>query len=163
MIVEFFKAVIMLKSPLLNLAVRLIVGFIFILAAAGKIAEPAQFAKEIANYQILPLFTVNIVALILPWLELVVAILLMLGIRIKANATLISAMLVFFILAIAAAMVRGLNIDCGCFSNSDTLVGWRKIFEDLGLLMGSLYLIFFPAKKYTLENIIKNDLLQQSV
>lgn len=74
-----------LANPYLSLLIRLFIGFLFIAAAVDKIAQPAEFAKNVANYHIPPYSLTNIVALTLPWLEFVVGLLLLLGVRVKAD------------------------------------------------------------------------------
>jgi len=142
-----------LENKYLSLALRLFVGFVFIYAGMGKIFEPAVFAKEIYNYHILPDFLINVSALVLPWLEVVIGVFLIAGIRIKANAALSGILMAVFMIAILSAMFRGLNINCGCFSDEITLVGWGKILEDTGYLLGSVYLYFFPFSKFSVENL----------
>jgi putative oxidoreductase len=146
-----------LANPYLSLLIRLFIGFLFIAAAVDKIAQPAEFAKNVANYHIPPYSLTNIVALTLPWLEFVVGLLLLFGVRVKAASILTSGMLIMFIILIASAMIRGFNISCGCFSQSGaaaaevSTVGWKKIFEDIGLLLCSIYLTYFPQSALSLE------------
>lgn len=144
-----------LENSYLNLIVRLFLGVFFLLAAIGKAAEPALFAKEIANYAIVPEPMINLVALFLPWTELVVSIFLIFGIRLKSSAAITSILLIIFIIAVGSAMARGLDINCGCFSQKIQYVGWPKILENTGLLLLALYLFFFPAKKLTIENLVE--------
>lgn len=143
-----------LNNPYLSLAARLLVAFVFIYAAIGKIVDPQTFSKEISNYGILPFFVINLSALILPWLELFSGILLLAGISIKTNALIIGGLLFVFIVAVAIAMAKGLNINCGCFSHRIVYIGWKKIFENTGLFICCAYIFFFPVKKFTLERFI---------
>ena len=149
----------LLSHPLLSLAARLFLGFLFVAAAIDKIALPDEFAKNVANYHIPPFELTNIVALTLPWIELVAGLLMVFGVRVKASSVVIGGMLVLFIILIASAMIRGYNIACGCFSQSAsataelTTVGWKKIFEDIGLLVLSIYLFYFPNSNFSLENL----------
>lgn len=148
-----------LSHPLLSLTVRLFLGFLFIAAAIDKIALPDEFAKNVANYHIPPFALTNFVALTLPWIEFAAGLLMIFGIRVKANSLVISLMLIMFVILIASAMIRGFNIQCGCFSQGGaaateaSTVGWKKIFEDMGLLVLSVYLFFFPASFLSLENL----------
>lgn len=156
-----------LAHPLLSLAVRLFLGFLFIAAAIDKIAQPDEFAKNVANYHIPPFALTNIVALTLPWIEFAAGLLMIFGIRVKANSFLISIMLMMFIILIASAMLRGFNIQCGCFSQGGagaseaSTVGWKKIFEDIGLLVLSVYLFFFPTSSFSLENLNSTVRMEQ--
>ncbi len=142
-----------LKNPYLSLAVRLVIGGIFIFWSIGKINDPSKFVEEIMNYRMLPEFIVNIFALVLPWVELISGFLLVLGVRVKAGSAVISGLLIMFIIAIITAMARNLNIGCGCFTESAQKVGWPKLGEDLLMLTGALYIFFFPAKRFTIENV----------
>jgi uncharacterized membrane protein YphA (DoxX/SURF4 family) len=143
----------LLNNDYLILASRLFLGFFFVLAAIGKIADPTTFAKEMGNYQIFPFFSLNIFALILPWLELISGMMLIFGIKLKANSIITGGLLIIFIIAVFSAMMRGLNINCGCFSNKITIVGWNKILENTGLLLLAIALYFTQSRKFSfLEN-----------
>ncbi len=145
-----------LSNKYLQLAARLIVGFIFVYAGIGKIAEPETFANEIFKYHILPDFPINIIALVLPWLELVIGIFLIAGIRIRASATIASISMLVFLIAILSAMFRGLDINCGCFADKVVIVGWHKVLEDLGILVAALLPAIFTQNSFTLEEQISD-------
>ena len=142
-----------LENQYLNLAVRLVVGFLFVYAGIGKAADPNSFVKEIINYQIMPYSILNIMALSLPWIEVISGIFLMAGVRIKANSVIIGALLIVFIAAVSIAFARGLKINCGCFAGKVEEVGWRKIIENTSSLIGCVYLYFYPIQKFSVENL----------
>ncbi len=56
-----------LENKYLQILLRLILGVIFIYASLGKLFRPEDFAKAILRYEFLPLYFVNIVAIIMPW------------------------------------------------------------------------------------------------
>lgn len=141
-----------LLHPLTNLISRAFVGFIFLAFGLSKIAVPEQFAKEIANYALLPEFSLNIFALILPWIELIIGILLILGVRLRANAIIGSALMVIFILMVGLAWARGLDISCGCSSAHPQKVGLPKILENTGLLILLIISYISPNNQYSLEH-----------
>lgn len=133
------------------LVARIIVGFVFVMVSIGKISDPAHFAKEINNYNILPYMSVNFLAIIMPWIELICGLLIMFGVKLKANSFIIGSMLVVFIAAVASAWARGLNIDCGCYSNiAKQTVGLPKILENTGLIILTVSIWMFPKKEFTL-------------
>lgn len=149
-----------LHNPLFQLIARLVLGGVFLVAAIDKIAVPDAFAKSINNYHIVPTNLVNFSALLLPWLELLCSIFLIVGVRVKAAASLTSGMLVVFIVAIISAMIRGLDINCGCFSQAGvapTKVGWGKVFEDIGLLVAGIIILFSNGNKFSLESLVENS------
>jgi uncharacterized membrane protein YphA (DoxX/SURF4 family) len=143
-----------LTNPYLNLLARLVLGGLFVFAGLGKIAIPEAFAKEIANYQLVPYALVNIMAVTLPWLEVIAGIFIIAGVRLKASSAIVGALLVMFIGGILWAMSQGLKIDCGCFAQVEaTPVGWPKVFQNLGLLALAIYLFKFPLKTFSLESL----------
>jgi uncharacterized membrane protein YphA (DoxX/SURF4 family) len=130
----------------LALPARLYLGGIFVFASLHKIAEPGSFAVDIATYQILPLSLVNLMAVVLPWLELAAGAMLIAGLRTRAAALLVAGMMAMFTAAIAVALAKGLDLSCGCFASQgavDDPISWRTIARDLGWLLLALYVFLF--------------------
>lgn len=130
---------------------RIVIAFVFIYAGAEKISDPNSFSQAIYNYRIFPNEMINIFAIILPWIELVSGILLLFGISVKENSAIIGTLLLVFILLIGISMIRGLDINCGCFGKG-TPVGWRKIGENTLMLILALALIAFDSRKFSLND-----------
>jgi len=139
----------------LGLIFRLALGVIFLIAGYEKIISPADFASSIRNYRIVPHLAVNIMAITMPWLEFFCGIFLILGIFIRTSAMLVSLMLVVFSIAIISAIIRGLDIDCGCFKNilMAGKVGWNKFFQDILMLVMGLHIFLFPNHFLSVEAI----------
>jgi putative oxidoreductase len=126
---------------ILNFILRLALGGIFVYAGAGKIIDPAGFATDIGNYRLLPHDWIHLMAITLPWIEVVAGLLLILGVWKRASALLITLMLVAFIAAIGQAVARNLNIECGCFGTvGGRQVGLIAIAEDVAMLAAALWL-----------------------
>ena len=126
-----------IDNDLLTLIVRLVVGITFIYASYYKVLDPGSFAKSIWYYHLVPGNLINLLAIILPWIELVCGLGLIVGVFYRGSVFLISIMTMVFILAIASAIARGIDLDCGCFkaaesSSSDT---WISLWFDIGLLV----------------------------
>lgn len=151
-----------LNNPILLLIFRLVVGFIFLSFGASKIGIADQFAADIAKYAIMPEFSLNLVAIIVPWLEIVVGILLILGIRLKASAIFSIVLLLTFIAFVGFAMMMGFDINCGCSSTNPQKVGIPKLLENSGLLILSAIIFFFPNQKLTLEEFVIKSNNEQS-
>jgi uncharacterized membrane protein YphA (DoxX/SURF4 family) len=131
------------------LVLRIFLGSFYVIAGAVKISDPGQFAQAIANYRLLPHETLNSVAIILPWIEIVAGLFLIFGIWFLASAWLINAMTTMFIVAIAAAVARGLSIECGCFGTvGGRSTGIVSIIQDLILLTIGIWLVWRPEKKW---------------
>lgn len=134
----------LIKNPYLLCAFRVLIGFIFIFAGVEKIVEQESFAISIENYRILPIALINIVAITLPWVEVVAGILLIFGISIKENIVIINSLLLLFVFLIITAVLRGLDIDCGCFGTADgQKVGLLKILENTGLFISGIFVYIF--------------------
>ncbi|QWV94013.1 DoxX family membrane protein [Geomonas oryzisoli] len=103
------------RLPLIPLVLRVALGAVFIYAAVPKIADPVAFAGSVAAYRILPYFWSYLTAAVLPFLELICGVLLICGFRVKSGALIIGMLNLVFMAALASAMIRGLDIDCGCF------------------------------------------------
>ena len=136
------------KGPLVILC-RLVLGGVFIYASLDKIAHPAEFAKAIGNYHVLPFGLENLLALFLPWLELLTGILLIVGIMVDGATILIISMNIVFIFAISQALARGISIECGCFSVSTeggSNIGFQTILRDFVYLIMA-FIIFYRQDK----------------
>ena len=145
-----------LNNKYLLFTIRLFLGFVFIYASVTKISDPEGFAQAIYNYKLLPLFLINILAVILPWIELCAGILLIFGITVKENSAIINGLLLIFIIAIIISLFRGLDINCGCFGTVDgSKVGLIKILENIGLLILGFILIKSDSKFYSLLTEVK--------
>jgi cobalt-zinc-cadmium efflux system protein len=129
---------LLFKKPLL-FWVRLILGAVFIIASVDKIYHPAAFAQAIYNYQIIPGALINIMAIILPWLEVLLGLFLIIGLWLPGTVTLTNVLLLTFFGALVFNMARGLDVHCGCFSTSakgDPAAAWYLVRDAFFLLMG---------------------------
>jgi uncharacterized membrane protein YphA (DoxX/SURF4 family) len=116
--------------------IRIGLGTVFIYAGALKATTIVAFAGNIAAYQLLPYTANYVVAAVLPWLEIICGLLLIVGIRIRAASALIILLNAVFIVALSAALIRGLDIDCGCFKQGGAgkTTAWQALLRDLVLL-----------------------------
>jgi uncharacterized membrane protein YphA (DoxX/SURF4 family) len=131
-----------LASPWLTVRVQIALGVFFVAAALPKVVDPPAFAHMIYNYRIVPGAFVNLMALVMPWFELLTGVALILGLWTRTSAALIGALLGVFIVAISFNLARGNAIDCGCFdvsaagkSVAERLADMRwVVVRDLGML-----------------------------
>lgn len=144
--VRFFESKL---NGYISLGLRIYIGSVFIYASIHKIIHPDLFAIDIATYDILPLYLVNIMAIILPYMEFVSGILLIAGPFIKEAALMISAMMLMFLIAIIIALYKGINISCGCFASQGALedpISFKTVIRDSVWLLMSLYVLFFDRR-----------------
>jgi uncharacterized membrane protein YphA (DoxX/SURF4 family) len=140
------------KGPVVLVA-RLILGAVFIYASLDKIAHPAEFAKAIGNYHIVPFGLENLMALALPWLELIAGVCLIVGVMLDGATLMVVIMNIVFIFAISQALARGISIECGCFSvspESGDSIGIQTILRDIGYLMLAAVVWYRQEKQFEL-------------
>lgn len=132
-----------LASPWLTIRVQIALGVFFVAAALPKVVDPPGFAHMIYNYRLVPGAFVNLMALVMPWLELMAGLALILGIWARTSAAVIGALLLVFVAAISLNLARGNAIDCGCFdvtaagrSVAERLADMRRdVIRDAGMLV----------------------------
>jgi len=119
----------------LFLFLRIVLGCIFIYASFYKIESPGAFAHQIYNYKLLPPWAINPLAITLPWLQLFCGVALLFGWAKKAASFWILLMILVFQGAVASALIRGLNISCGCFKSGGAPATWTTFGRDSLLLL----------------------------
>jgi len=140
----FEKINVWTRQRVIILAARLILGGVFVFASIDKILHPAAFAEAIYNYQILPDNLINLTTIVLPWLELILGSLLIIGVWIPGSVFVCNLLLLTFIGVLIYNFSRGLDIHCGCFStepSEDPLSIWT-IARDALFLAPAVYLLF---------------------
>jgi cobalt-zinc-cadmium efflux system protein len=144
-----------LKKPVI-FWIRLILGAVFLVASADKIHHPAAFAQAIYNYQILPGALINIMAIVLPWVEVLLGLFLIFGFWPSGTVTLVNLLLAVFFGALVFNTARGLDVHCGCFSTStegSPATAWYLIRDGVFLLMAGY--LFFKTMKRTEQGMKK--------
>lgn len=157
-----------IKNSWIELAVRWFLGITFIYGSYYKIIEPAHFAKIIYGYYLFPDFSINLIAIVLPFLEFFTGLALILGIYPRSAALIILSMLFVFIIAISINLSRGMEFDCGCFSFNEagyTYSVWQLLIRDIFYFVLCLHILFFdPLRRWCLiqsGNILKNTSRQK--
>lgn len=103
------------SARILEWCLRWFAGLVFIYAAATKILVPCELAADIYQYRIAPGAVINIVAIILPSIELVLGACLITGIAPRGAALGITIILGFFLVLLTVNLFRGIDFECGCF------------------------------------------------
>ncbi len=105
-----------IKNRWIELAMRWILGLTFIYASIDKIAAPAEFAKIIYGYDLFPAAFINLIAIIVPFLEIITGLALVIGFYPRSAAIILNGILMAYIIALTINLVRGHEFDCGCFA-----------------------------------------------
>tara|TARA_Y100000590_G_scaffold31989_1_gene35357 strand:+ start:395 stop:844 length:450 start_codon:yes stop_codon:yes gene_type:complete len=128
------------------IVIRFLLGCMWVWASLDKILDSSQFSRDIANFHIIPFGLENLVAIVLPWLELLIGIGLIFGVMVDGAAYISSGLMLLFIVLISQAILRGFNIECGCGLKEGQLVGWEKILENI-VFFGASYMVLTRPKK----------------
>lgn len=141
------KMVKLLQNRWADLALRLIVGSVFLYAGTVKLTAPQTFADNIATFRLLPTELVGLLALGLPPFEVALGGLLVSGVWRRTAALGALGLSGVFALALISAMLRGLDVDCGCMGGHDTpssLQGWISLGRDT-LLAAAAWVIHLTS------------------
>jgi putative oxidoreductase len=142
---------------------RLILGFVLLAAAPHKILNPEAFALTVARYDILPVWAVSPLALVLPWLEVVLGCLLVADVLMGPALWLTNGLFTAFAAALTLAMFRGLDVGCGCFSATTSSSMLFALVRDLtllglGIVMAIIYQrIYAPLRRHPMPEKISNE------
>lgn len=118
----------------ITLAVRVLVGALFVSAGLLKVGHFNDLAAAIAGFRILPEAVIAPLAVVLPFFEIGLGIYLILGLFTRAAAIIAAVQLCLYAAAIASAVIRHIPANCGCFGPQDQApADWPHVFIDLAL------------------------------
>ena len=139
-----------------GLFARLTLGGVIFAAGALKVTTPYKSAAAMRAYELLPISIANFFGYVLPWFEVGLGALLILGVATRLSGFIAGSLMIVFIFAIASAWARGLSIDCGCFGGGGQVAPGetkylQEIVRDFGLAFLGFYLYWRPHTKWALE------------
>jgi len=151
-VVDKFKV----AQPWLTLLARLILGAVLLVAGALKVPNLPKSAMAVRAYEMLPIPMANFLGYTLPWIEIGLGLLLIVGVTVKISGGLGGLTMLAFIIAIAQAWARGLSIDCGCFGGGGTIDPedtkyLSEIIRDIGLMGLGIFLYLYPKGRFAIE------------
>jgi uncharacterized membrane protein YphA (DoxX/SURF4 family) len=137
-----------------RLVVRGLPAILLLWAGLAKAFDRQGSILAVDAYDVLPDGLVRVAAAVLPWFEIGVAALLILGLFVRFAGIATAVLASVFILALAQAKARGLAIDCGCFGGGGAGdgVSWWDILRDVPVLLCGLYLAARPHGPLQLDN-----------
>ncbi len=135
---------------------RLGLAAIFLVSGGLKALDPDQTYVAVRAYDVLPTAGVEVVATVLPWAEIAVGLLLLLGVGTRVVAALSVLLLLGFIAGVTQAWARGLSIDCGCFGGGGAVAPGEtayleELLRDTGFIALAVWLIVRPRTLFTLD------------
>ena len=138
---------------------RIALAIIFLISGGVKAADSDQTWVAVQAYQLLPKDGVGVVAGILPWFELALGVLLLIGLGVRICAVISAAVFISFIAAVSQAWARGLSIDCGCFGGGgavapDQTSYGMELLRDAGFVVMAVWLAVKSRTLFALEDIL---------
>lgn len=130
---------------------RIGLGAVFIYSAWTKLRDPwALFGMAIDSYHALPAWAVEWVARSLPWVELAIGVLLVIGRGMRIASVAASVLLLVFFGLMVRAFAKGMEINCGCFGPGE-IISKMTLLRDGTMLAGSLLLtaltVHLPSRR----------------
>jgi protein-disulfide isomerase/uncharacterized membrane protein YphA (DoxX/SURF4 family) len=147
----------------IGLAARLGLAGTWFWAGVSKIGDPAASVRAVRAYRVLPEWLAKGVGYGLPFLEIALAVLLLVGLAGRLAAILSAALLVVFTAGMVAAWVRGLRIECGCFGGGgDLTAGARthypvEVLRDIGLLALAAFGLRWPRTPLSADDAVRRS------
>lgn len=146
--------------PWISTALRVALGVVWIVAGASKVTDLAGSVRSVRAYRVLPEWAEPLVGAGLPFVEIALGMLLVIGFGVRLCALVSAALLVIFIAGIVSASARGLQIDCGCFGGGGELGAGEQtrygaeIARDIGLLAMAGALAWWPGGRLSVDRWI---------
>jgi uncharacterized membrane protein YphA (DoxX/SURF4 family) len=152
-----------LLRPWLGVAARLGLAAVWFLAGGSKIGDLAASGRAVNAYQVMPYDLATVVGAALPFVELALGVLLLVGLATRLAAGVSAALLLVFVAGIASAWARGLAIDCGCFGGGGELAAGQspaylpEILRDLGFLALAGFLLIWPRTPVSVDGWLAGE------
>ena len=130
---------------------------VWLVSGLLKATDPDQTYVAVRAYDVLPDAGVEVVAALLPWVELALGVLLLVGVGTRLVAGLSAVLLVVFVAGVTQAWARGLSIDCGCFGGGGAVEPGQttyvqELLRDAGFLLMAGWLIARPRTLVALDD-----------
>jgi len=140
----------------IGLAARLGLAAVWLTSGLPKAFDPDQTYVAVRAYDVLPRSGVEIVAALLPYVEIALGLLLLVGIGTRVVAAASAVLLLVFMAGVTQAWARGLSIDCGCFGGGGTVEPGttsygQEILRDIGFLAMAAWLVVRPRTLLSVE------------
>lgn len=130
---------------IIKIILRLTLGIVFVCASIPKILSPSDFAAILYGYSIFPIYVINILAIVFPFIELISGLSLIFLLNYRPSLIIINSLIFLFIIIISFNLLRGHEFDCGCFAVGDpnhVSAAGQLLVRNFILLIIGLYLFF---------------------
>ncbi|MEO3746140.1 MauE/DoxX family redox-associated membrane protein [Plantactinospora sp. B5E13] len=148
--------------PWLGTAARLGLAAVWLVAGGSKIGDLAASGRAVNAYQIFPYDLAVVIGAALPFVEIALGVILLLGLATRLAAGISAVLLVVFVAGIASAWARGLSIDCGCFGSGGNLAAGQdptygtEVLRDVGFLVLAGFLLAWPRTPFSVDGVLRD-------
>ena len=135
---------------------RLILAGVLLAAGILKAIDPAGSVATVRAYQLVSSPLATPIGWGLPFLEIGLGLLLLVGLHTRVAAIVSAFLLITLLAAVISVAARGLSIDCGCFGGGGPVASGEtrypfEIARDIGLLLLSVWLVWRPRTRFSLD------------
>ncbi len=150
----FTKACAVVRNRYLSFVFRLAFGVTFIVSGAWKLPEGGSFVTKVEGFDLLPDALAQFYGTALPWVEIVIGALLVLGLFSRLASAIGGLVSLSFIVANSLVLYRGLNLECGCFGDLAVLQTRDALLIDFAMLIMALQILFHKGELLSLDSRI---------
>lgn len=145
----------------LSFVFRIIIGGIFLISGLAKISDPIRFMLTLREFRLFPEIIIPFAAIYLPWLEFILGLFILLGILYRTSSLILACLNLSFTLAILSLILRGIEVDCGCFGlladmlKIPDLADMKAVIRNLIFIGISIYIFRTKKTAISLEGYIR--------
>jgi uncharacterized membrane protein YphA (DoxX/SURF4 family) len=138
---------------------RLGLAAVWLISGVLKAADPRQTYLAVSAYDVLPAGAVGVVAAALPFVEIALGVLLLIGFGTRPAAVASVVLLLAFVAGVGQAWARGLSIDCGCFGGGGPVDPGQtqypqELARDVGFLLLAVWLVVRPRTVLSADGLL---------
>lgn len=147
----------------LSFVFRIITGGIFLTSGLAKISDPIRFMLTLREFRLFPEIIVPFTAIYLPWLEFILGLFILVGIMHRTASLILSCLTGFFTLAITSVIVRGIEVDCGCFGmladmlHLPDMADAKAVVRNLVFIGMSIFIFAVKNTRFSMEKYLKGN------
>lgn len=149
--------------PWISTVARLALATVWLIAGGLKVGDLAASARAVHAYQLMSYDAAEVVGAVQPFLEIAVGLLLLAGLATRLTAVISATLMVIFIAGISWAWAKGLQIDCGCFSDGGELGAGESptygidILRDVAFVALSGLLMWRPRTRFSVDGLLLGE------
>jgi len=148
---------------IISFILRIIIGGIFLISGLAKISDPVRFLLTLREFRLFPESIVPFTAVFLPWLEFFLGLSVVLGVLYRTSALMLAGLNILFIIALGSVIVRGFEVDCGCFGlvadilKLPDMADWKAVVRNVIFVMLCTGIFAIDKTAISLEGYIKEN------